>query len=75
LLLSTQITGACLSAGQHHLAIAGSHTLSYSLSIFVVGRGSSLQAIIDVFAYIFWTCAYCVSGWRANQGGQYKVAE
>jgi hypothetical protein len=61
--------GACLSAGQHHLPIAGSHTLSYSLSIFVIGTGSSLYTIVNVFTYVFWTLCIlrellvCQSGW------------
>jgi len=69
---STQIGGACLSAGPHHLAITRSHSLFCPLSIFVV---RALQTIVNVFTYVLWTSAHCMSCWGGNQGGQYKAAE
>src|SRR5262249_17005216 len=62
----TQPAGACLQAGSHHLAITRFHALFYLLSISVAGLGVSLEAIINVFTYVFWTRAYCVGCWCAN---------
>src|SRR5262249_56139844 len=50
-------------------------TMRMSRGIFVIGAGSSLQTIVNVFTYVSWTCAYGVSCWHTNQGGQYKAAE
>src|SRR6516164_6485136 len=36
---------------------AGTHALFYLVSIFV----GSLQTIVNVLTYVFWTFAYCVS--------------
>jgi hypothetical protein len=52
LLCSTQIAGACLRASPHHAAITRSHTVSYPLSIFVVG--GSLRTIVNVLTYVLY---------------------
>ena len=52
----------------HRLAITRSHAVSY-LHNNIVGVDISIQTIGNMFTYVPWTSAYCMSRWRCNQGG------
>jgi hypothetical protein len=58
----SQIDRARICARPHHLAYAFSPSLICATTLLL----GSIQTIANMFTYVLWTFAYCMSRWRSN---------
>jgi hypothetical protein len=51
------------------------HAVSYLHNNIVTGIDLSIQTIANMFTYVLWTSAYCMSRWRSNQRGRQQTGQ